>query len=261
MLQIDRLIDLIQQWIHSKKKQSLSQDLLPNKRKFIAVGSSFTFQERTMSPMHIRVAIVDDHPMVISGLKNMLHYYKNIDIIAAYRNGEELLDGLTKEQPDVLLLDIWMPGKTGNELVRIISKQYPDIRMLALTSLDTNHHVKDMLDNGCLGYLLKQTEPKTLLQAIEEVYVGNQYIDELLKEQLETDDTKKPGVIPSLTRREEEILQYVASGLTNIEIAKKLFLSPRTVKTHRLNLLQKLNVKNAAELIKIAMESGLIRSA
>ncbi len=210
--------------------------------------------------MHIRIAIIDDHPMVISGLKSLLYYYKNIEIIATYTEGTELLQGLVREQPDVLLLDICMPGKTGNELTRIISQKYPDIRILALTSLDVSYHVKDMLDHGCLGYLLKKTDQQTLIHAIEEVYIGHQYIDDSLKEQMVEVmmNTRKAGGIPSLTRREKEILQYVASGLTNADIAKKLFLSLRTVKNHRFNLLQKLDVKNSAELIKIAMEAGLV---
>jgi DNA-binding NarL/FixJ family response regulator len=118
----------------------------------------------------IKIAITDDHPMVISGISNMLSLYDHIQIIGKYGNGEALLAGLEKAQPDampdVLLLDIQLPDKTGNELMRIISRQYPNVRVLAITSMDTPYHIKDMLKNGCLGYVLKQVEHETLLHAI-----------------------------------------------------------------------------------------------
>jgi DNA-binding NarL/FixJ family response regulator len=208
----------------------------------------------------IRIAITDDHPMVITGLRNMLLQYPEMEVIATYGDGDELLKGLALNQPDVLLLDICMPGQTGNDLARTISRDYPDIKMLALTSMDSSYHVKDMLDHGCLGYLLKKTDQQTLADAINEVFAGNQFIDPSLREQMHEAmlNRRKAGGLPSLTRREKEILQYVASGLTNQEIADKLFLSLRTVKNHRFNLLQKLDVKNTAELVTLAMKAGLI---
>jgi len=210
--------------------------------------------------MPIRVAITDDHPMVINGLKNMLQQYQDIEVTATYADGKELLNGLTGDVPDVLLLDICMPGQTGNELVRIISKTHPAIAILALTSIDASYHVKDMLDHGCLGYLLKKTDQENLVNAIRQVNLGKQFIDISLREQLHEAmlNRRKAGGLPSLTRREKEILQYVASGLSNQEIADKLFLSLRTVKNHRFNLLQKLDVKNSVELVKIALEAGLV---
>lgn len=210
--------------------------------------------------MPIRVAITDDHPMVISGLRNMLQQYQDIEVTATYADGKELLNGLTGDVPDVLLLDICMPGQTGNDLVRIISKAYPALAILALTSIDASYHVKDMMDHGCMGYLLKKTDQETLVQAIRQVNIGKQYVDLSLREQLHEAmlSRRKAGGLPSLTRREKEILQYVASGHSNQEIADKLFLSLRTVKNHRFNLLQKLDVKNSVELVKIALEAGLV---
>ncbi len=210
--------------------------------------------------MPIKVTITDDHPMVIGGIKNMLDQSSDIELLSTFTDGAMLLDGLKTAQPDVLLLDICMPGQQGNELAGIITKMYPDIRILALTSHDASYHVMDMLQHGCLGYLLKKTDRETLLEAIEQVYIGKQYVDASLKEQMDEvmHNKRKAGGFPSLTRREKEILQYVATGLTNPEIATKLFLSLRTVKNHRFNLLQKLDVKNTAELVKIAMQTGLV---
>lgn len=210
--------------------------------------------------MHIRLAMVDDHPMIISGLEKMLYYHKNIEIIAAYNNGNALLEGLKKEQPDVLLLDIQLPDITGNELSRIISKQYPDMKIIAMTSLDNTFHVKDMLGHGCLGYLKKTTDQKTLIEAIEEVAKGHEFLEPIMKNELIKNLIKKKKdieVIPTLTKREKEVLQLILAENNNKQIANKLFLSERTVENHRFNLQQKLNVKNTIGLMKIAMQLGL----
>ncbi len=131
--------------------------------------------------MHIKLAITDDHPMIVNGLEKMLYYYKHIEIIATYNNGKALLEGLKKEQPDVLLLDIQLPDISGNELARIISKQYRDIKIIAMSSMDSTFHMKDMLQHGCLGYLTKTTDQETLKNAIEEVAQGNEFLEAMLK--------------------------------------------------------------------------------
>lgn len=211
--------------------------------------------------MHIRLTITDDHPMIISGLEKMLYYYKHIEIIATYNNGKSLLEGLKKERPDVLLLDIQLPDITGNELARIISKQYPDIKIIAMTSLDNTFHMKDMLGHGCLGYLKKTVDQKILIQAIEEVAQGNEFIEALMKNELISSLIKKKrnvDLIPTLTKREKEVLQLILAENNNKQIADKLFLSERTIENHRFNLQQKLNVKNTIGLMKIAMQLGLI---
>ncbi len=211
--------------------------------------------------MHITIIIVDDHPMVINGIKNMLHYYKHIETLASYTNGHDLLKGLQDHQPDVLLLDIQLPDRSGNELARIISKEYPAVRIIALTSMDNTFHLKDMMRNGCKGYLLKTADHRMLLDAIESVYQGKEYIEPSLQQQLlqkvlhiKASENKAN----TLTRREKEILALIASELTSAEIAKKLHISQRTVENHRFSLMQKLNIKNTAGLTKAALEMGLI---
>lgn len=211
--------------------------------------------------MQIKIAITDDHPLVIIGLMQVLSQHTHIAVESTYHSGTALLAGLEQSLPDVLLLDIQLPDMQGNELARIISKKYPSVRILALTSLDNTFHAKDMLQQGCLGYLLKNTDPQILIQAIEKVYHGEQFIEASLKEELllNLSRTKKQaaGVTPQLTRREKEILQLVVAELTNQEIAEKLFLSERTVKNHRMSLLHKLNVKNSVGLARVALELGL----
>ncbi len=212
--------------------------------------------------MTIKISITDDHPLVISGIKNMLSQYAYIEIIGAYKNGTDLLEDLKKNVPDILLLDIQMPGKTGDEIAGIIQKKYPQVRIIALTGFDTPFYVRSMMQNGCKGYVLKNTDQKTLLKAIDAVYKGEEYIDEGLKEELLNNFLKlkkqKTSTSPILTRREKEVLKLIVNEHTSREIAEQLFLSLRTVEKYRLQLLQKLKVKNTAGLVKIALELNLI---
>lgn len=212
--------------------------------------------------MAIRVIMVDDHPLVLSGLQTALQNQQHIQVICTYSNGSDLLAGLVHEQPDVLLLDIQLPDTTGTELARIISKKYPSIHIIALTSLETPAMLKTMMQHGCKGYLLKSnTDHPTLIKAIETVYNGELFLSQVQKEQLLNSmlKTDKPAqMVPKLTYREKEILQFIAAELTNQDIADKLFISLRTVENHRHSLIQKLNAKNTAGLVRIAIEQGLI---
>jgi DNA-binding NarL/FixJ family response regulator len=208
--------------------------------------------------MRIKLAITDDHPLVIKGLQNVFLKHPAIEVVATYNRGQELLDGLAKSQPDVLLLDIQLPGISGNELARTISKKYPDVKMIALTSMETMFHVKDMMQHGCMGYVTKHAEPATLIAAILQVHDGIPYLEPHLQKQMLASMTKATTQPPPLTRREKEVLQLIAAEHTSQEIADKLFLSLRTVESHRLSILQKLGVKNSIGLVKAAMQMGLI---
>lgn len=205
----------------------------------------------------INVAIVDDQVIILNGLQKILAEADHINVSALYNNGDQLLEGLETSQPDVLLLDIQMPGKSGIELAAIISKKYPAVKMIALTNVDVLTQMKQMLQKGCLGYLLKDVSPEILVNAIETVHSGQQFLNENLKKQLLSSlsgqDDKQ-----LITRREKEILKLILEENTNQDIANKLFLSLRTVENHRNNLLQKLNVKNTAGLVKIALQEGLV---
>ncbi len=178
----------------------------------------------------IRVAIADDHQVVLSGVQNMLNACEHIELCGQYRSGRALLDGLATEQPDVLLLDIQMPDKTGDELAKIISRTYPKIRMLALTVFDTPFYIRSMMQNGCQGYLLKNTDQHTLIEAIETLYNNGQYIEPALKEQLLQNmlRIKKQNArsVPILTKREKDILQLIVAEHTSQEIADKLYRRP-----------------------------------
>ena len=211
--------------------------------------------------MKIRVAIADDHPLILRGLQNLLRDHPDIEITGVYENGTALLEGLAQTPPDVLLLDIQMPDKNGLELAGIISQQYPDTGIVALTNLDSQFYIKSMLHQGALGYILKNSGEATLIEAIKTVYNRQPYLEPALRERAWRDMVRAQhttDVQHSLTRREKEVLQLIAREYTSQEIADKLFLSLRTVETHRMNLLLKLGTKNMVGLVKAAIQMGLV---
>jgi DNA-binding NarL/FixJ family response regulator len=213
--------------------------------------------------MHnIRLAIVDDHPLAISGIKTMLSACEGVEVTASYSSGNSLMEGLKLAQPDVLLLDILLPDISGKELAPLISKQFPNIKIIALTSLDAPATIKVMMQRGCLGYLLKDADEHTLMEAIGHVYRGEEYIEASLKKLLlqHAIGAKKQSrdQHPELTQREKEVLKLIISEHTTQEIADKLFISFRTVENHRYSLLQKLEVKNTAGLVRTALTMGLV---
>lgn len=209
----------------------------------------------------IRIAIADDHPMIIGGLENILSRYPHIILTGTYNNGNSLLDGLKQDgEPDVLLLDIQLPDITGDELTPLILKKHPGVRILILTNFDSALYVNNMLRRGVHGYLLKTSEKEVLIQAIETVFQGGSYIEARLLEkiqQLEEREQKAVSSKSTLTNREKEILQYIVNGETCPEIAEKLFLSVNTVENYRVRILVKLEVKNTAALVKKALTLGL----
>lgn len=211
--------------------------------------------------MPIKVTILDDHPLVIGGLVSMLQLYSKIRIIGTYTSGPLLLESLAKNRPNILLLDIQMPEMSGHEVAAIVAKQYPDIKMIALTTIDNVHQMKNMMKSGCKGYLLKSADPHLVLEAIENVIDGKIFIDQSIQQQLLNGTSKtrpQAGEKPQLTRREIEVLRYMVDELTSQEIADKLFLSLRTVQHHRFSVMQKLGVKNTAGAIKAALQWGLV---
>jgi DNA-binding NarL/FixJ family response regulator len=204
----------------------------------------------------ITIAFADDHLIVIKGLQNILASIPDIEIVGTYQNGIELLEGLAQTQPDVLLLDIQMPGMTGIELSAVIQKKYSSVKVIALTNVDIPVQVKKMLQQGAMGYLLKDASPEIIIEAIRTVHAGEQYIQASISKRLVSDMISPEK--KQLTKREKEVLKLITEELTNQQIADQLFLSLRTVENHRNNLLQKLDVKNTAGLVKVAIQEGLV---
>ncbi len=207
----------------------------------------------------IIVDIIDDHQMIISGLKEMIKGFNTIQLGNTYNSGIALLEGLQKQQPDVLLLDIQMPGVNGDELAALISKSYPNIKMLALTGFNTLDHVNLMLEKGVHGYLLKNSDEHRLREAIESVYRDEQYIEPSLRDKI---NNARYGTAkrlkPALSKREKDILLLMLDELTNQQIAEKLNISLRTVEFHRMSLIQKLDAKNVIGMVRKAYELGLV---
>lgn len=210
--------------------------------------------------MPLKIAIADDHELIIRGFESMLQAFTDCTLLFTAINGERLLHELEQQQPDILLLDIQMPGQSGIDLCKRITSTYPAVRIMALTNLEETHYVKKMLRNGASGYLLKSADPATLLKAIDTLAKGEQFIDERLQKMLlaESITGKRKSTQVLLTRRETEILRLIAEEYTNQEIADKLFISLRTVETHRLNISQKLDVKNTAGLVREAYLRNLV---
>ncbi len=210
--------------------------------------------------MSITISIADDHPMIIDGLQNILPHYPNITLKGSYKNGTTLLAGLEQYLPDVLLLDIQMPDITGDELTPILLKKYPGLKILVLTNFESALYANNMFKRGAHGYLLKTAENITLISAIEQVYQGEQFIEESMKEkikQMNIRDKNASFSKSTLTPRESEILQLLVNGYTAPQIAEHCFLSLRTVVNYRTSIMLKLDVNNTAMLVKKALTMGL----
>lgn len=209
----------------------------------------------------IPIAVVDDHQVVINGLKAMFSGIGEVEVVYSTTNGFELLEWLKNHTASVILLDIQMPEINGIDLCKQIKRNFPSIRIIAFSSFDDTHYIKQIIRSGASGYLLKNADQQTILAAINMVMNGEEYIDESIKKILiqESISGQRRSMfdIP-LTKREKEILKLIADGNSNQEVADKLFISLRTVETHRFNLTQKLDVKNAAGLVKEAIKRGLV---
>lgn len=209
----------------------------------------------------IQLAIIDDHAVVLDGLKTMLNAFENLEVVYTTQSGHQLLEHFKSAVPDVLLMDIQMPEINGIDLCKQITKQFSSVKVIAFTSFDDSNYVKQIFRSGAKGYLLKNSDKQTIVNAIETVMHDEEYMDDsikkiLLQESI-TGQRRSIFEVP-LTKREKEVLKLIAEGLSSQEIANTLFISLRTVETHRLNLNQKLDVKNTAGLVKEAIKRGLI---
>lgn len=214
----------------------------------------------TVTP--IKVAIADDHLVVIEGLQKALATIDDIVITDCYQRGHALLHDISSNMPDVLLLDVQLPDIRGKELAMKLLKQYPNLKILVLSGVEAHSYIQDMIEAGCLGYLLKGTADRDMLhKGIHEVYRGNLYIDPSIREELFREmlagKRKKQQMTEKITEREKEVLEFILKEMDNQEIADELNISIRTVENHRYNLSQKLNVKNIVGLVKAAMDMGL----
>ena len=202
--------------------------------------------------------IVDDHPVVIEGIHSLLHNENGIEWAGHAMNAASCLGFFVNNTVDVILMDISMPGMDGVELCALIKDKYPCIFILGLSTFNQGLYIKKMMENGASGYILKNSSKEELLKAIETVNHGHIYFSGEADDALRQSEKSAKVQLPQLTPREKEILTLIAEGYTNPQIAEKIFLSPFTVDSHRKNLLAKLDVKNTASLIRIAVENKLL---
>lgn len=208
----------------------------------------------------IQIAITDDHTIVIEGIKNMLKSNKEIEVIQSFENLKNTFEKLNSTVK-VLLLDINLPDGNGITACKQILEKHKNLKVIALTNFEDSIFIKQILKNGAMGYLLKNTSKTELTEAIKEVNNGNRYLpkkisDILLNDSIGVENSRY--FIPKLTIREKEILALIIKEYTTDEIANELFISTKTVESHRSNLMQKLGVKNSAGLVRVAFEKGLV---
>ena len=212
----------------------------------------------------IRVLLADDHAIVREGVRLLLNTQPDVQVIGEATNGEQAIELARALAPDILLMDIGMPGMNGLEATRALKKELPSVNILVLTMHEGDDYFFRMLAAGASGYLLKGASSEELLNAIRAVHQGGVYLYPTMARKLIGDYLKKQKESAAdperLTPRERQVLRLIAEGKTNREIAEEFVLSINTVQTHRLHLMEKLNLHNRAELIKYAVQRGLIEA-
>lgn len=206
--------------------------------------------------MAIKLFIVDDHFMVIEGIHSLLQHEKDIEWMGHATNAASCLAFLQQQKPEVILMDINLPDKSGIDLCREVKELYPAVNVLGLSTFNQQSFIEKMMNNGASGYVIKNATQQELMEAIHAVAKGKQYLSFDAALALRKPDTQTGA--PVITRREKEVLELIADGMTNNEIARQLFISTTTVDTHRKNLLTKFEAKNTASLIRIAAQLKFI---
>lgn len=206
----------------------------------------------------ISVFIVDDHPVVVEGLQSVIEKLEGLQISGVAYNAIDAINLLKDVQTDVLLLDINLPDISGIDLCKKVRKEFPNIKVLGISTFSERSYISRMIQNGAHGYLIKSASKEEIGEAITSVMHGKLYMSLNMEHLLLPSSVLIKDNMPELTKREREVLQLIAEGLTNNQIAEKLFVSPSTVDTHRKNMITKLEVNNTAALIRFAAKYGLI---
>ncbi len=212
----------------------------------------------------IRILVADDHSVVRQGIRHVLEGAEEFTVVAEAEDGNEVAELVAQTQPDVVVLDISMPGQSGIEVTAVLRNRFPECRVLILSMYDNQEYVIEAVRAGAHGYLLKDTAADDLPAAIRSIHSGEAFYSPPIAAKLaaalkgDFGDQHATGELASLTAREREVLRGIARGLTNKDIATELGISPRTVETHRESLMRKLGIRHVAGLTKLALETGLI---
>ncbi len=208
----------------------------------------------------IKILIADDHPIVRKGLKEIIEETSDMKVIDEASTGQEVLEKVFKTEFDVVLLDISMPGKSGLDILKELKNHRSKLTVLVLSMHPEEQYAMQVFKAGASGYLTKESAPDELLTALRKVSKGGKYVSSSLAEKLayalEKDVEKAPHEI--LSAREYEVMRKIASGKTVTDIARELFLSPKTISTYRTRILEKMGIKNNAELIRYAIKNHLV---
>jgi len=203
------------------------------------------------------VLLVDDHPMVKSGLLTCLEYYDDIDVVGLCNDGKDALNKVKELKPNVILMDVSMPLMNGIDATEIITEQFPETKVLIFSMHDSSEFVHSAIQAGASGYVLKDTSSEEVYHAIKAVEEGNKHFSSSIAKMLIENPLKREH--DKLTTREQVILSYVAQGFSSKEIAKKLEISFRTVEAHRRNIKIKLKIECLADLVRYAINNGLVK--
>jgi len=212
----------------------------------------------------IKVAIADDHKIFRKGVILSLRAYTNIKFVLEAENGEELLNGIKENEPDVILMDLRMPGKDGMETTKIISKKFPHIKVVVLTMYEDERFVYHMMENGANGYLLKNAEPQEIRRAIMDVSEKGYYLNNFVNRILLKKSHARQKVAPSLNSeitlndKEKDVLRFICMEFTAQEIAKKMEISARTVEAIKDRLMERFGSRNTAGLVFFAVKNNLV---
>jgi two-component system nitrate/nitrite response regulator NarL len=210
-----------------------------------------------MQGKRIKIVLADDHRIVLDGLVSLLESDPDFIVTAALGSGEEVLEFIKNDQPDILLTDYSLPGISGLDLTRIIKRDHPKVKVVALSMHDEAHLVKGILKEGVDGYLLKNIQQFELKNALKQIMMGMPYVSPEITKLLMRDLSNPPEEGALLTERERDILRLISRELSNKQIAEKLFISERTVETHRKNIFRKTNTTSLVGLIKYAFANNL----
>jgi two-component system, NarL family, response regulator NreC len=211
--------------------------------------------------MTIRVLVVDDHAVVRAGLRRVLDAEADIETVGEAPSAERAVFEAMEHTPDVVLMDVVMPGQSGIEGMPALLQAVPDAKVLVLSMQDDPRYVREAFDAGASGYVLKEAADTEVVQAVRAVAAGERYVHPVLGARLiaaEAEERKRAEVDP-LSDREREVLRLLALGHTNQEIAKTLYISVRTAETHRAHIMQKLRLSSRAELVRYALAEGLLQ--